>query len=125
MRMRKVLLSFVAVLGLLLGLGGATAPASADVEPQTAGSYVAFVHRGGGVPATIDLYNTSNSGYEFTQSFNTTRYNVAKVCPKNENWFLLWYGPTGSFGQRSPGTCVVLTIPGRFEFGVYSADEWT
>jgi hypothetical protein len=119
--MKKILTGALMVLALLFG---ATATAQADVEPMTSASTVLFTNVLPDVPATIDLYNTSTTGYEYTQALHTSHTNVAKVCPKNDYWFLQWTGPTGDFHSIRPGACVVLTIPGTFQFQVGAASNW-
>ena len=122
--MKKYFAAFLAIVALAFGLAVA-APASADVVPMEAGTSVTFEGVGIDVPQTIDLYNTSNSGYEYTQSLHTVRHNVAKVCPKNDNWFLAYYGASGNYHTAGPGQCVILTVVnGSYRFFVNNAKFW-
>lgn len=118
--MKKIITGILLVLGMLGGGLVASVPAQAEVPAvvQTqatadagagvldAGSQVRFTIIHAGIPATIDLYNTSNSGYQYTQSLGETRNSVEKSCPKNSNYKLEVTNPEGQTYYLSPGGCL-------------------
>lgn len=112
--MKKITTALIALPALLLG---SVAAGATEASVMTSGSAVEYRYQES-VPSTLGLYNTSTTGYEYEQEFWTRRENVAKVCPKNDNYWLFWYGPTGNYGEKPNGECVILTVPGTFQFGV-------
>lgn len=119
MRIRPFLASVLAGLLLIFGVG-VTATTSQAVE-ETSGSTVDFAGVGPDVPVTIDLYNTSTTGYFYQQSLYTVRHNVQYVCPKNDNWYLSWTRDGGEQQFAADGRCVHLTVDGYFAFFVFKA----
>lgn len=103
---KKYFLAASAALALSFGGLVASAPAQAEeAAPMVHGSSTYFNSIDLDIPRTIDLYNTSITGYEYRQSFGTIRNNVAKTCPKNEHYRLYWFHPDGRKAILAPGQC--------------------
>ena len=107
-------------LGLAMGVAAGGLTAAAPAQAAT-GTSVYFNAVGVGVPRSMDLYNTSAGGYDYEQTIETTRNNVAKTCPKGENWFLFYYTPRGEYGELQPGQCLVTRLVGTYKVGVGAA----
>lgn len=125
--MKKILTAITATLALMFGILGATAPAQAtDAETMAAGASIRFVAVQSGIPRTIDLYNTSNSGHTYQQSLGTTRNSVGKTCPKNSKYRLVVDNPDTSPGAGrthflDPGQCFYTTYAGVHDVYLYWA----
>lgn len=133
--MKKIITGILLVLGMLAGGMVASAPAQAEVaavaqaadggaSTQAVNTDVSFAWLGDGVPATIDLYNTSYTGYEYLQSYQTTRHNVSVVCPKptaGDTWGLYYRNPRGTYVTMQPGDCASISLEGNYTFGVYKS----
>lgn len=100
---------------LILGLGSGVQTASADAEPLVSGSSIVFAGLQPGIPQTIDLHNTSTTGYKYLQSYLTTRNNVAKTCPKSDDFKLSWNkGPGTPNHALLPGACFWPSQPDEY-----------
>jgi hypothetical protein len=118
---KKILTALVATLALAFSGAAFVAPAQADVEPQVAGTSIYFDVIQDGIPKTIDLRNTSTTGYQYLQSYGTIRNNVAKTCPKNDNYKLMFVDSYGSWHYLAPGACYRPLRTGRISVGVFKA----
>ena len=117
--MKKIITGIMMVLTLLFGV---TATAQADVEPMVAGSSIDFYMIQSDIPKTIDLHNTSISGYQYLQSYNTVRNNVYKTCPKSDDFRIMWVGSDDSLHLLSPGDCFYPSQDRVYPVGIFRAD---
>jgi hypothetical protein len=105
--------------GLLLIFGvGTVQTASADAEPQVSGSSVWFQSIDSSIPKTMDLRNTSTTGYKYLQAFGTTRNNVAKTCPRDSGFEIYWSKDGGVNHVLEPGQCFWPSQPDLYWVGL-------
>lgn len=119
--MRKSILSAVTALGLLFGGLVSSAPAHADAQPMIAGTSTRFDGLQVGIPKTIDLHNTSISGFKYLQEYATTRNNVAKTCPKSDDYRIQWFHPDGRNAMLAPGQCFWPSQPVTYSIHIWRA----
>ena len=119
--MKRILTAIALSLGLLLGGAVASAPAQAEVQPMVSGSSTYFNAIDPSIPLTIDLKNTSTTGYKYLQSWNTTRNNVARTCPKNSDYRLSWSKPGGVNHLLAAGQCFWPSQPDLYWIGIERA----
>lgn len=141
--MRKIITAILMIAGLLLGGFVSSVPAQADVEadfqsvapqytiqdvlpqsdaePMISGSSIFFDTIQTGIPLTIDLHNTSVTGYQYLQSYGTIRNNVAKTCPKSDDFKLMFIDAQGSWHYLEPGQCYRPGRTGRISVGIFRA----
>lgn len=113
--MRKIISSVIAAAALTFGGGLA---ASADVEPQVAGSTVKYVR---GYETKAPLVTTNTSGVTRDQAVGTSVTNVSRVCPWNSNRKLLIHS-TAFSGFLDPGQCYRPSTAGTTSAYQFLAD---
>jgi hypothetical protein len=113
--MKKIITGIMMMLALLFG--GLATSVTAQAEPDSgdvtlmSGADVHFMYVEGDIPNSIDLHNTSMSGYQYLQSLGELRHFVYKTCPKSDDFRLRWSHDGGITWTLKPaGECLVPTV---------------
>lgn len=115
--MRKILLSLLAVAGLLLGGLVSSAPATAtptasvvqsDVQPMSYGTSVFFLEGNCSTGCSVENWHirvwTMNGAHNFLFLGQSAR-NVRDVCPPGANYRLMYERPSGGTVVKPYGAC--------------------